>query len=71
METCRLLVRALALALVAFGSVASCAGEAANQPLQPPMLTSGSCLSRNVACMTNSDCCSLWCVNGYCETKEP
>jgi hypothetical protein len=33
--------------------------------------SAGGCLSRGTSCVMSSDCCSLLCSNGYCETKKP
>lgn len=29
------------------------------------------CESNSTRCTANDQCCSLWCVNGYCERREP
>ncbi len=31
----------------------------------------GACLSRSTACSFDMDCCSQWCVNGYCAQRSP
>jgi hypothetical protein len=31
----------------------------------------GQCLSRGDACSVSTDCCSLWCVNDHCATRQP
>jgi len=33
--------------------------------------SSGQCFQRDEACAVNNDCCSLWCVNGYCAIRQP
>ncbi len=33
--------------------------------------SSSKCFANSTRCDVNADCCSLWCVNGYCERREP
>jgi hypothetical protein len=29
------------------------------------------CIDSGTVCQHSRDCCSQWCVNGYCERREP
>jgi hypothetical protein len=29
------------------------------------------CQWESTRCRLSSDCCSMWCVNGFCERREP
>jgi hypothetical protein len=52
-------------------AVSQCGGNNYKSPgvtnLQPP----DRCLSRGTGCTVDNDCCSLWCPNGHCATRQP
>jgi hypothetical protein len=33
--------------------------------------TGDTCLDRGAACTRHRECCTFWCVNGACETRDP
>jgi hypothetical protein len=40
-------------------------------PGTPGVAPDGQCLSRGTRCLADNDCCSEWCANGHCATKQP
>jgi hypothetical protein len=59
--------RMAALVFVAVVTAGACSAEIG----PPPKVTSGQCFRENIACMDNAECCSNWCVNGYCAQRQP
>jgi hypothetical protein len=55
---------ATAAALTAL-AIASCASS------QTSARSPEACAANDVKCSTDKDCCSLWCVNGECQTRDP
>jgi hypothetical protein len=52
-------------------TVVACASSTApSQGVTNPQ-PANRCFGRDAACVADNDCCSLWCVNGQCERKQP
>ncbi|HEX4459190.1 MAG TPA: hypothetical protein VIA18_14530 [Polyangia bacterium] len=47
---------------------AGCAAARANFTLVTP---AEQCTDQGSACIYSHECCSMWCVYGYCERREP
>ncbi|HEX4459195.1 MAG TPA: hypothetical protein VIA18_14555 [Polyangia bacterium] len=60
-------MKRLLLLLFAVG-VAGCASAT---PTSAHLAGANQCWSDGTQCTRSSDCCSMWCVNWYCERKEP
>jgi hypothetical protein len=62
----------IALTLFVLGGVgiasASCAGQTTSTPVET---TSGQCILTGNVCVADADCCSLWCVSGHCQRRQP
>lgn len=41
------------------------------QPQYPNSNKPSACLERGSACVSSNDCCTEWCVNGFCALKQP
>jgi hypothetical protein len=67
----------LAAAIACGGSQQKSPGVTNMQPSEPQVAPTvapvheGRCLSRGTACSFDMDCCSQWCVNSYCATRQP
>jgi hypothetical protein len=59
------LIGLVALSLFACASSTE-PGKGVTSPQKMP-----ACLESGTLCRADDDCCSLWCVNGACEHKEP
>jgi hypothetical protein len=59
------LVGLVALAMFACASTTEQGKGVMSQQKMP------ACLDSGTQCRADGDCCSLWCVNGACERREP
>jgi hypothetical protein len=59
------------LALLALCGVGACGAQSVQEVPHPPELSSGQCAMNGVTCAANDECCSFWCVNGFCGTRQP
>jgi hypothetical protein len=62
----RALCCALGVAIVA--SIGGCRVDA---HVRPSSASGQYCRADLTACRQDDQCCSTWCVNGYCERREP
>jgi hypothetical protein len=58
------------VAVVATGVLAACGASNGNRDSK---LGRGpdACWATESRCRRDNDCCSLWCVNGVCDTRDP
>jgi hypothetical protein len=57
-----------ALIAVTFVLAAACSSAV---PVGQIPTTGAQCLAVESACHMDSECCTMWCVNGACDRREP
>lgn len=63
-----------ALVTFAFGTalLAACGGaQTGTTSTTAGSMDRPQCSSRGAGCVSDSDCCSLWCASGSCATRQP
>jgi hypothetical protein len=69
------MIRRFALvSALTLGVSAACAGPATNMTSTTGGTVNANtaqCAGRHSSCVTDNDCCSLWCVDGSCARREP
>jgi hypothetical protein len=61
----------LGLAVFVALEVAACSHSTSSGTGVTNAQPGGHCLPKRAACVANDDCCTLWCANGVCTTKQP
>ncbi|MGD0675838.1 MAG: hypothetical protein ABSC94_10495 [Polyangiaceae bacterium] len=69
--TAKSVFRCMSAAAFATLPFLACASSSNSAPGVTNAQGNGRCLDRDANCVANSDCCTLWCVNGVCARKQP